>query len=80
MFKGYKIVFNTQKVRLKKKNTPSIKKIKNAFKGSKNLKIVKIHFRQKLKNKDFVQELYLSNPIPNRLLPLDKNGGNESER
>ena len=45
---------NTSKISLKKKKKNSFsKKIKSAFKGLKNLKIIKTHFWQKLKNKFF---------------------------
>jgi hypothetical protein len=45
-FEGLKNVFNTQKVRLKKKKSRLVKKkkIKNAFECSKSLKMAKIHF------------------------------------
>jgi hypothetical protein len=40
MFEGLKSIFNTQKVHLKKNNC-LLKKIKNAFKNLKNLKMAK---------------------------------------
>jgi hypothetical protein len=40
MFEGLKSIFNTQKVHLKK-NICLLKKIKNAFKNLKNLKMAK---------------------------------------
>jgi hypothetical protein len=50
-----KSVFNTQKVRLKKKKKYSFgKNIKSAFKDPKSLKMAKTHFWQKLKNEAFL--------------------------
>jgi hypothetical protein len=66
MFEGSKSTFNTKKTLLKK-NIRLVKKIKNIFKWSKNLKIVKRHFWQKLKNEAFTQKLYFSNVISNIL-------------
>ena len=37
-----------------------VKKIKNAFKSPKSLKIVKKYFWQKLKNEAFAQKLFLT--------------------
>ena len=42
-FQGCKNMFNTQKVRLKKKNICLVQKIEGAFKGLKGLKMTKIH-------------------------------------
>jgi hypothetical protein len=37
-----------------------VKKLKALFKGPKSLKMVKIHFWQKLKNEAFAQKLFLT--------------------
>jgi hypothetical protein len=63
VFQGFKSAFNTQKVCLKKKKYLFDKKIKSAFKGKKNLKMVKTNFWQKLKSKAFTQKLFLTSKL-----------------
>jgi hypothetical protein len=50
-FEDPKSVFNSQKIRLKKKSTCLVKKIKSVFKGSKAKKFPKRIFDKRLKMK-----------------------------
>jgi hypothetical protein len=60
-FEGLKSAFNTQKVRLKKKNIHLVKKKKNALSRIlKAKKITKTHFCQKFKNNVFAQKFFFT--------------------